>query len=425
MHAPVLNQRSQASVNVVRPAALGALLLVASFSAAQSPRITQDPSMAYTMAPYGNAWRTKILEAGKPHADAYAKLLDAFDGDRARLEIERAQRPSGTQPRGGLQQGDLEKLASWQKALAAQYYDAGAVFYRNGQLDPKNAQFWNTVGDRAVVFYRDAYVIPHKGVVPGYQNFTDGLYLHYLRMQETSRGTTGESRAATQRQMEASRSAIVLLANGAAFARDTTPEDTRDPMLSREVAYAIRSMIHAEAVGEPRRERLQKLVNDALHHLDVLLPKALPPLSAELPFTRPFMVGITARALIDYAQTTNDNRILPALDSAQERLWRRMWNDDAKSFLYSNRAFPGEQPADEDMKPAPDLNLMIAPLYAWVGSKKNDGDTLKRADTILLGGIQQAYWAGAKQYNQQGWWSFDGITYRAGLIDPRIRPTRK
>jgi len=389
--------------------ALSTLLLMTAPATAQTPGSLQGLASAYKAAPHGEAWREKLLRYGKRHADAYAKKLNAFDGDVEKLRATRAKEQRTSPKEVTLEYKDLTALASWRDALAAQYYDAGSVFYRNALLDPKDATYWNTIGDRAVQFYRDAYVLPAKGNVPGFQNFTDGLYLHYLRMKQEDRPTTADART----QRDASRAAIILLSKEAAFARDNTPEDTSDPLLCREVAYSMRSMMHAEAVGEPRRDRLAKLAQQALGHLELLLPKTLPAKSDDHPFTRPFMVGIVARALIDYEQLTHDSRVLPALEAAQARLWERMWDAKAGAFLYTNRAFPGEPPSDEDMKPAVDLNLMISPLYAWVGAKKKDSRLMSRADIILRSGIDQAYWEGEKQYNQQGWWSFEGIRFRA------------
>src|SRR5207302_6734489 len=95
-------------------------------------------------------------------------------------------------------------------------------------------------------------VLPNKGKVPGYWNFTHGLTMDYLR--------TGD---------EASKTAVILLSENAAYAADSTePAWTQSAVRSREVAYAIMSYINAEQVGARPRPRLSRLVDHALGHLD-------------------------------------------------------------------------------------------------------------------------------------------------------------
>ena len=396
---------------------LTAILLLSSLTLTGPILHAQDAARSYQKVPHGSEWREMILKSGKEHAKRYGEVLDKFRAQLLALQKSRAAELKVPASQVRLTIQDLEKLDSWNVALAAQYYDAGATFYRNAILEPSQAPFWNEIGDRTVEFYRDWYVVPSGGNVPGFRLFSDGLMLHYQRMKNLGANQDSAQGKTALTAMTASREAIISLSKNAAFVRDATPEDTTDPILSREVAYAIRTLLHAELLGEPRRARLTTLVDHALQHLQALLPDRLPKQSDQLPYTRPFMVAITARALIDYHDVTQDPRIRPALRKAAEHLWTRMWDENRHSFLYSNRKFQPHA-AEEDLNPAPDLNLMIAPLFAWLSLDKKESIWRERADQILIGGLRYSYWDGDKQYNQNGWWSFHGIGYRAGI--PRV-----
>src|SRR5258707_7819880 len=99
------------------------------------------------------------------------------------------------------------------------YYDSERVFYQIADYtaDPS----WTTCAQLAESIYRDQYVIPNNGSVPGYWNFTTGLRMDYQRTGDTQ-----------------SQNAAVLLSQNM-FAADSTPLSwTVSADYSREVAYA-------------------------------------------------------------------------------------------------------------------------------------------------------------------------------------------
>ena len=66
-----------------------------------------------------------------------------------------------------------------------------------------------------------------------------------------------------------SKNAEILLSQNAMYAKDGVPLSwTADPSLSRETAYAIRSYVNAEKLGQPRRTRLTDLATQALGQID-------------------------------------------------------------------------------------------------------------------------------------------------------------
>src|SRR5262249_25969645 len=134
-------------------------------------------------------------------------------------------------------------------ALGATYYDAVRVYYQIAKYTGESR--WTDCARVARDVYRDRYVVPNRGGVPGYWNFTTGLRTDFER--------TGDP---------TSKQAVVLLSHNAAYAGDATPiEYTAGAARSREVAYAILSYIDAEALGQSPRARRQRLVDQAYGHI--------------------------------------------------------------------------------------------------------------------------------------------------------------
>jgi hypothetical protein len=135
------------------------------------------------------------------------------------------------------------------------------------------------------------------------------------------------------------------------------------------------------------------------------------------PFMQPFMVGLVSEALILYHRKTGDARVLPAIRRAMDYLWNHLWVSGEESFLYIDRAVDSEG-GQGAVKPAPDLNLLIAPAFAWVYAQTGDVTFLQRGDAIFAGGVRRAandY--NAKQFNQNYRWSFAYVAWRLGKPD--------
>ena len=82
--------------------------------------------------------------------------------------------------------------------LAPTYYDQVRVFLQIAKYTGEDA--WLDCARRARVVYRDRYVFPNAGQVPGYWNFTTGLRMDYELTKDP-----------------ASRQAVILLSNGASM----------------------------------------------------------------------------------------------------------------------------------------------------------------------------------------------------------------
>lgn len=268
--------------------------------------------------------------------------------------------------------------------LTAVQYDSEWVFYQIAGYTHDTS--WLKCAERAEVVYRDHYVIPNNGVVPAHMNFTSGLFLDYL--------STGDL---------ASKSAVALISTHAAYCPDYTPlEWTIDAKMSREVAYAIRSHLHAEALGVGHRARTDALVDQALGHIDQWF------VAQSTEYVRPFMFALTAEALIAYHEVTNDPRILPAVEVGARWVWRECWLPERGAFKYTDRVVESG-----GTEPAPDLNLLIAPVYGWLWNRTGDPAYREMGDQIFSGGVRGAWLVGGKQFNQNYSSSFDYVRWRS------------
>jgi hypothetical protein len=273
---------------------------------------------------------------------------------------------------------------SSEQQLAATYYDAQLVFFQIADYT-KDYGTWLPCAEAARSAYRDSYVVPNDGSVPGYWIFSHGLTQDYLR--------TGDDQ---------SRDAELSVVQNAAYSRTTTlATETVGFELSRETAYALMGFLNSETLGASRNPRFNLLVDHALGHIDQWF------VSKSAGYIKSFMVGLTAEALISVYDETEDPRIIPALTTALDGLWESNWVPESGAFKYMNVAN-----AQGDTTPAPDLNLLIAPAYAWLYYQTGNLVYRDRADQIFVGGVTQAYLQNPKQFNQNYRWSFDYIRFR-------------
>jgi len=279
--------------------------------------------------------------------------------------------------RHGQELADLASAAP-QDQTDATYYDAEKVFYQIAAFtgDPT----WVNYAQIAERYYRDNYVTVNGGAVPGYWNFTEGLRMDYQQTHDA-----------------ASRDAVLLLSQNAAFAQPGTPlEWTQSAQYSREVAYAIISYVDAQAVGAPPIPREAQLIDQAIGHIDQWFV-------SKSQSYMPFMVGLTTQALIHAYEQNPDPRIQTAVATAVNGLWQEAWLPSAASFYYA-----GTSPTE----PAPDLNMLIAPAYAWMYQQTGDVTYRDRGDAIFAGGVNNAFLQPIKQFDQNYMWSFDYLKYR-------------
>ena len=69
------------------------------------------------------------------------------------------------------------------------------------------------------------------------------------------------------------------------------------------------------------------------------------------------------------------------------------------------------------------LNLLIAPVYAWLYMRTADTIYRDRGDKVFAGGVKKAWLHGDKQFKQNYHWSFDYVKWRKEADQRRANRT--
>lgn len=283
---------------------------------------------------------------------------------------------------------EVQNGANFDEKLSACYYDCISVFKQIGDYTHDSAT-WNPCVDSGRSVYGSQYVVANGGSVPGYWNF--------------SRGSRGVG----------DRNVVDLLSHHASYAGGDSPGDiSHDPNFQREVAWALQSYIDGTSLGLGPYDRMTPWLENLLyyHQMQFVLHTS--------DYVKPFMVGISAMALMRYYdEVTPDPRILATLKFTSAGLWRDFWIPASGGFKYSDVVVNGE-PTD----PAPDLNLLILPMWGWLYKQTGDPLYIQQGDQIFHEGVTRAYLGHGKQFNQNYLFSFKYVAWRNGSTTPTATP---
>ena len=307
-------------------------------------------------------------------------------------------------------------------ALNNTYYDGQRVFFQIADYTSDNAT-WYPYAAAAEVVRRDNYYLtilqgPYKA--SGHQRFMHGLYQDAVRTGDaiSIAGIPLLRDEPSQSNPDTSGSAAGWWASG----------------FSREIAYGLSGQVFAERYGHARNEtRMATFVAMCLAHVNEWVTEVyIDPTNV----LKPWMCGLTAEALIDYYQwevdqgNSPDETIPNALKSLADFLMvatvqdgvnagKLMWVadlggsggawDDTGGVGYGAFRYEDANAAN----PAPDLTLLVAPLFAWVFNHFGIESYITFGDLVWEGGVGLgAPFSAGKQFNQNYRWSFDYVTWR-------------
>lgn len=317
---------------------------------------------------------------------------------------------------------DIQSRAISEDAnLAQQYYDGEECAWRlrahfgsTTNIDALRLRMWQIYD-----YYVNTTASP-DGAVSGFRMFTWGFLQDFLQSSAQSAASVTNINN--------------ILANGA-YVNSGNCQNANGEVDggSREAAYSLEVFINAvlagAALSAPQIARRQVHFEWCLGHLDQWFT------AESEKYISNFMVGITARALILYwAHVATDARILAKLLIAAEDMWNDSWRatsgawGQGGSFMYRKLyldPLPPGTASDLDYETAPDLNLLISPLYAWLWLQTGEAVWRQRHDLIFAGAMPvydgQFYQSGAylgydtnpsgKQINQQLTWGPQGIIW--------------
>lgn len=278
----------------------------------------------------------------------------------------------------------------------ANYYDGvyslEQVAQYRGVLEP-----YQRTAERLWTMQNEGYYIPASYGVPGYRHFSDGPLALYKR--------TGNSSAY---------SALTSLRDNPSFSsnvnglQDMAPEDGA---LQRECAYVIRAHLMAKRAGIADRVDgwYAQCIEWAYEHLeyDFVTEGWTGQVRQFAPFVS---CGILPRALIEDWKTSQDARLIPALEIACDYCWEHAWHEPTRGMRYSLN------PDSVDglySTGASDLNGLIAPTYAWLALQTRSRRRMDQFDLLMSGNtIQNLSFPGGKQFNEAHVWMFEGIRWR-------------
>ncbi|MFZ4701708.1 MAG: hypothetical protein ACOYMG_16800 [Candidatus Methylumidiphilus sp.] len=266
------------------------------------------------------------------------------------------------------------------------FYDGIRVYFQIA--DYTGDASWNVCAGYVENVYKP-YILAASGI-QGWRVFPHGLYMDYSR--------TGDA---------TSKDAAIRFSTNSAYSKyggGISSGVNDDDGLQRETAYLVHAYRIAGLMGEPKEALYAQSVDFLLGMIDQQF------VSKTVSYTKPFYTGLVAEALIQYYEETKDPRIPPAIKVALDEIWSRSWIPASNSFYYDSNSSPVG---------SPDLNLLIAPAYAWIYKLTGDPVYQQRGDLIFQGGVKGAWLDGGKQFSQNYRWSFDYVNWR---MHPDIVP---
>lgn len=292
------------------------------------------------------------------------------------------------------------------------YYDGERVFYQIADYtkDPK----WNACAKYVQDIYQPQ-IIANNGNFQWISIFSRGLRMNYER--------TGEQNSKT---------AVHMMAQEEDYA---TIGAATDDFNMRETAYALEALLDDSAISGTEYAQMDKMAEAMLGQLDQVF------ITKSYDWYQPFMVGLLSEALIQYYnERKQDPRIPYYLERALDGMWSQAWDPTRNGFAYrcyqdgcytptDGSLYP---PTGEKQKNVPvDLNMLIAPAYAWIFLQTGDYRYRNMADEAFANGVRYKDFFHGKQFTQQYRWSFDYVKYReqanalapTGPVTDTVAPT--
>ena len=106
-------------------------------------------------------------------------------------------------------------------------------------------------------------------------------------------------------------------------------------------------------------------------------------------YVQAFMAGLSASALMEYHDTIGDDATIPDLvQDMADWLWTNAWQSESQKFRYCTLRADNSLCLDPTDDPySADLNLLIAPMYAWLWKEGYGTDYRDKFDRIFRAGV--------------------------------------
>ncbi len=328
------------------------------------------------------------------------------------MNVGAASFPSG----GTSSQPSIPALSNWQSNMVTygdrwisepggnegiDFYDGQWVYYQIG-LYTGNMAHWNAGALNSRTEYRDQYAAPLDWDVAPIWVFPHGLYYDCV-YNANSTSCTALHGIATNG------GGASMIANLSAYP---------DGDLAREASWMLGAKrLDYDYGGGTTLAQVKEMAAYVLGIADQYVNDE--PRSLE----ESFMGGLLAQALIEYysdPKTGNgDVRVPPAIKALADHMWTNWWaplNGRNGAFIYELHQATYGFIQFSAGGPLEGLNLLIAPMYAWLYKNTGLQQYQLEADTIWYAGVTDppgdgVGWVG-KNFSQQYRWSFDYVNWR-------------
>lgn len=271
------------------------------------------------------------------------------------------------------------------KRIQEVYYDAARTFYQiaefTGQSEP-----WHTYARKARNIFVNDYLKPNNYKPAGWWRFPHGLDLDWRI----------GGNAASKSDL------LTLHSKSPRPGYHVYADRYWEQMYSRPVAYTLETNMAAERAGAKRDvDVVEFLVQMALGHIQQWTTGVYLDPVLEDQHIQAFMSGLTTAALIDYYERSvelgsPDARVPAALKIMADWLWTNMWVADVGGSAGSWRDTGGtgygafrmrNAKVGANPNPAPMLNQLILPVYAFLYKHNCESTYRSKADLIFSGGV--------------------------------------
>lgn len=294
-------------------------------------------------------------------------------------------------------------LLAFGVSLQVWYYD-GAWVYRQIAAYTGDSD-WLRCANNITDQYRDRYVLPNNGSLPGYRIFTDGL-------KAACASCDGRNRLATF---------LLAARNGAAAGGSVWTSGMR------ETAYLLESAINAaNAHGYTEWSRIPTAgdwgaIRSAISTSASRLLGMMDSVRGDhYNSQQTFMIGLALRALIQYWEYSGDPRVPVEVKEVLDYIWDRLW-DRSRMRLIFNVAPRGAK-CEVTCNPIAhtDLINMTVPAFAWYWSITGDETYRERGDEMFSHSLDTSIADHGKIFTQNYRWGIDYVLWREGKA--RFRP---
>jgi hypothetical protein len=285
------------------------------------------------------------------------------------------------------------------------YYDGAWVYYQIGRYLGSPAT-WEGGANNSRSAYL-SYLTPQTGAVRGYWVFPHGLYYN-CKMNGVS----------------ADCNSLHQLASNAAGASMLAPVlGYADSQFIREACYMLGAKrLDYNAGGGTTLGAVKQMAAYCLGDIDQVVNN-----TAYVENT--FMMGLAAEAIIEYYEDSNtgngDIRVPSAVEALADHVWTEWlpWQGTIGQFPYNRFQYNFgfylvAQGTDQG------LNMLLAPMYAWLFKKTGqekyqlEGDTLFNSGVSIAAGDNIGYTG--KAFSQNYRWTIPFILWRSGRKIPLL-----